>query len=392
MRDIHIPPVPPVQATPTLTRRTLLLSALSMGGSGILLSLTGCSGGGTIPGPLTPGNGGGGATPAPIPTPTPSPAISPSPGPSPSPTPTPSGSRIERFGYIERGLGRINYIASIRTDGSEYRRVPTQEMEGITHIDWSRDGRRVAFQVEDFSSTEVNARIFVVNADGTGLRYLLRGTYPKWHADGRRLAYVHNHKSTERNDFYSVVDAVDIDGDIEASTLTHPIPTYTPFFTGPRRLGTFQYANPQWISDTADNVLVSMAWYHGYANTSESAVEDYASGLYLVHGFNNENGQGESIGLGNVSPDGSFTYNYIRNGESVSDRVERSFLVKNGTVTDLATVPWGRVLRFSPDGTRVLYTAVGTPFVGIAIYDFRNGEFTRTPLPLTQIVSSWFYE
>ena len=49
---------------------------------------------------------------------------------------------------------------------------------------WSPDGRRIAFRSFD---------LFVVNADGSGLRRLARnGSAPAWSPDGRTIAFLHN--------------------------------------------------------------------------------------------------------------------------------------------------------------------------------------------------------
>jgi Tol biopolymer transport system component len=49
---------------------------------------------------------------------------------------------------------------------------------------WSPDGRRIAFRRFD---------LFVVNADGSGLRRLARnGSAPAWSPDGRTIAFLHN--------------------------------------------------------------------------------------------------------------------------------------------------------------------------------------------------------
>jgi Tol biopolymer transport system component len=79
-------------------------------------------------------------------------------------------------------LGRIHAMAP---DGSGDRVLATGG-DGYWPA-WSRDGRRLAF-------TSVDRRgIFVVNADGSGLRRVTRTTtldvQPTWSPDGRRLAF-----------------------------------------------------------------------------------------------------------------------------------------------------------------------------------------------------------
>jgi Tol biopolymer transport system component len=79
-------------------------------------------------------------------------------------------------------VGRLHAVAA---DGSGHRLLRTGG--DASWPAWSREGRRLAF-------TSVDRRgIFVVNADGTGLRRVTRtqtlDVQPAWSPDGRRLAF-----------------------------------------------------------------------------------------------------------------------------------------------------------------------------------------------------------
>jgi TolB protein len=67
---------------------------------------------------------------------------------------------------------------------------------------WSPDGRRIAFT----SNRDGNFEIYVMNADGSALRqvthHLERDDYPSWHPDGKRLAIVSERSG--RWDIYQV--------------------------------------------------------------------------------------------------------------------------------------------------------------------------------------------
>ena len=58
-------------------------------------------------------------------------------------------------------------------------------------LSWSPDGRKIAFsaQVEHLGLERVE--VFVMNADGSGLRNLARGVFPAWSPDGRRIAFLY---------------------------------------------------------------------------------------------------------------------------------------------------------------------------------------------------------
>ncbi len=66
------------------------------------------------------------------------------------------------------------------TDGSRW--TPLLSAAGGEHPSWSPDGTRLTF----FSGS----RIYIVDADGTGLEQVANGIDPSWSPDGNTIAYV----------------------------------------------------------------------------------------------------------------------------------------------------------------------------------------------------------
>ncbi len=79
----------------------------------------------------------------------------------------------------------IESIHTMNPDGSSIS-APLQDVSGGGDVRWSPDGRRIAF------TAGIPSQIFVMNADGSGVRPLTTGTEklsPSWSPDGTRIAF-----------------------------------------------------------------------------------------------------------------------------------------------------------------------------------------------------------
>ncbi len=76
-----------------------------------------------------------------------------------------------------------------------------------TNMAWSPDGRRLAFDAPA-TSLGTGRAIYVMDADGTGLRQVGRGDRirhnPAWSPDGRRLAFTQDNGSAGSGDVYTM--------------------------------------------------------------------------------------------------------------------------------------------------------------------------------------------
>jgi Tol biopolymer transport system component len=59
-------------------------------------------------------------------------------------------------------------------DGKHFRQVPHVGRDAVGAV-WSRDGREIVFSREIITKTKVDHDLYVINADGSGLRPLVRG-------------------------------------------------------------------------------------------------------------------------------------------------------------------------------------------------------------------------
>lgn len=85
-------------------------------------------------------------------------------------------------------LPAADYAIYVMTaDGRQARRLV--QVEGYTDQEaprWSRDGKHVVFNATDSATSTTD--LFIVNADGTGLRKLGPGANPDWSPDGKQVA------------------------------------------------------------------------------------------------------------------------------------------------------------------------------------------------------------
>jgi Tol biopolymer transport system component len=71
-------------------------------------------------------------------------------------------------------------------DGHGAKIVSLSSFETISAVDWSPDGKRLAFEGE--KANPAGDGVYIVNPDGSGLRLVARyGELPRWSPDGRQL-------------------------------------------------------------------------------------------------------------------------------------------------------------------------------------------------------------
>lgn len=88
-------------------------------------------------------------------------------------------------------------------------------------FDWSADSRSLVFW-----SLRQPAGLYVVNADGTGLRYLTAGTHPAWSPTGDAVVFITNPRLEDVANWEIPVHTIDIRGTNKRLQTTVP-PTYS---------------------------------------------------------------------------------------------------------------------------------------------------------------------
>jgi hypothetical protein len=109
---------------------------------------------------------------------------------------SPDGSTIAWLDFGEGSIpdtGHENFLSFVDPDGTGLREgvATLPGTFGGQSLVWSPDGSRFAFWMAE--DDDRNAQIFVINADGTGLRQITddgENKWPAWSPDGSRIAFV----------------------------------------------------------------------------------------------------------------------------------------------------------------------------------------------------------
>ena len=119
---------------------------------------------------------------------------------------SPDGRRIA---FSRANAGGEGGIFVIGTDGTGLTRVVPDDLQPIRPR-WSPDGQWIAFSTNADRFQEASANVWVVRADGTGLRQVTfeSGTgqayYPAWSPHGEVLLFVHHRPGAAANDLAAV--------------------------------------------------------------------------------------------------------------------------------------------------------------------------------------------
>lgn len=83
-------------------------------------------------------------------------------------------------------------LAVIKPDGSD-RQILEENLRNVLTLEWSPDGKWLAFDAEDQRATPAGfaLRVWVVAFDGSELHTVAEGQFPSWSPDGATLAYSH---------------------------------------------------------------------------------------------------------------------------------------------------------------------------------------------------------
>jgi Tol biopolymer transport system component len=116
------------------------------------------------------------------------------------------------FTGVDSREGRLE-IFVVKADGTGVRRLatkPTQDGDPA----WSSDGKRLAFQAVSPQSSNIDfpSDIYIMNADGSGIKRLTKvpteARTPSWSPDGTKLAYIQFKKKarlgTRTGDIYTI--------------------------------------------------------------------------------------------------------------------------------------------------------------------------------------------
>ena len=124
-----------------------------------------------------------------------------------------------------RGKGTSRYIYVMNADGSGLRRLTRMAEVNYSLPSWSPDGRTILF----VSERDGNFEVYVMNADGSGKRNVTRhpghDSAPTWSPDGRKIAF-----TTKRDGNFEVY-VMNADGSGQQNLTRNPAPDRAPVWS-----------------------------------------------------------------------------------------------------------------------------------------------------------------
>jgi Tol biopolymer transport system component len=131
-------------------------------------------------------------------------------------------SKIAFVRFVNGARGKSSYeLYVMNADGSRKRRLARSPLAGFRAAPaWPPDGRKLAFVMQLRASAGVcdragacNDELFVIHADGSGLRRLTRNAVPDgdaaWSPDGRKIAFLSRRDGTGADVFVMNADGSD---------------------------------------------------------------------------------------------------------------------------------------------------------------------------------------
>jgi Tol biopolymer transport system component len=130
--------------------------------------------------------------------------------------------------FVNQTIGRMNngvYVINY-PDGAPINITPQMNKTAVfRHPSWSPDGKWIVFAADDLDYGVIGRfDLYIVGADGNGLRQLTYGGYsfdPTWSPDGEWISYVANYKIYRIHPDGSGLEALIIDG-------TNCLPEWSP--------------------------------------------------------------------------------------------------------------------------------------------------------------------
>lgn len=157
------------------------------------------------------------------------PSAAPSAGETPLPAPTVTGTIA--VSKVTLSTGAFGELYSVNTDGTGLGLLATGEDVSLKQAAWSPDGTRIACIMGNSSSRPWSYypySLWTMNADGSGQARLtegkVRGAWPTWSPDGKKLAFVRVLPSSDNAGIF----VVDADGSGLERVTSGDLPVWTP--------------------------------------------------------------------------------------------------------------------------------------------------------------------